>query len=404
MAGVDATAVADLPLLLSLLMLFVAAVVYSGTVNSWVSSFFPRTRSTCDSRTDDPTSHLEACAKELELSGDIKGAMQSLLSSHEGGSSRAVMLAHELSQRHPDSLPRWACPAKSQGREDESRHRTPTHAATSPATVERLDAADAVASIEALPPSLSQHTHHAHAKGDTACSEPFVGLVLDSSAIADGIDVSWSRTDPTSTRSPSMRVGAGDADGGGRSDPECFDNEATQLMKPKSRRQRSEPQIVRQGPACGEDDLRDGKTPWERGWRGPKGFKPPATSLSSSSSQSGHDRNAAAAAPAAAGDAGLPLSRRRIGGGVAALSQSSLRNFTVAQLNSFNGSVRAPAMRGGVLRAGKPRPIYVALRGKVYDVSAGRDLYGPVSLTSLYSGRSAACKLACVRVDGTVPT
>lgn len=44
---------------------------------------------------------LEKLAEELEAAGDLDGAMEALLASHDHGSSRAVTLAHELSQRHP---------------------------------------------------------------------------------------------------------------------------------------------------------------------------------------------------------------------------------------------------------------------------------------------------------------
>lgn len=68
------------------------------------------------------------------------------------------------------------------------------------------------------------------------------------------------------------------------------------------------------------------------------------------------------------------------GGGRGLAGEKAMRrNFTVLQLNTFDGSVPAPKVRGGEIKAGKARPIYIALRGEVYDASAGRNLYGPVS-------------------------
>ena len=91
------------------------------------------------------------------------------------------------------------------------------------------------------------------------------------------------------------------------------------------------------------------ETPWERGWQAPEEFAPPPESNKS-------------------------VSRPGVG------DLAGLRNFTVAQLNVFDGSIDKGVKRGGVVKAGKARPIYIALRGKVYDASTGRHLYGQVSV------------------------
>lgn len=108
----------------------------------------------------------------------------------------------------------------------------------------------------------------------------------------------------------------------------------------------------------------EGETPWERGWQGSEGFKPP----SSSRPAIGSPDSSAAKSP---GDVSIQYA-------------VELRNFTIAQLNVFNGGLPALLKRGGITR--KPRPIYIALRGNVYNASTGRDLYGPVRESKLKFG------------------
>lgn len=108
----------------------------------------------------------------------------------------------------------------------------------------------------------------------------------------------------------------------------------------------------------------EGETPWERGWQGSEGFQPP----SSSRPATGSAHSSSAKSP----------------GDVSIHYVVELRNFTIAQLNVFNGGLPALLKRGGVIR--KPRPIYIALRGNVYDASTGRDLYGLVSESKLTFG------------------
>lgn len=92
---------------------------------------------------------------------------------------------------------------------------------------------------------------------------------------------------------------------------------------------------------------KQGETPWERGWKGPEHFRPPSQESSTH-------------VPRADGEA------------------PSRRNFTIAQLNTFDGSYPVETTKH-VTKESSPRPIYIAVRGTVYDASAGRDLYGPVS-------------------------
>ncbi|XP_039131639.1 probable steroid-binding protein 3 [Dioscorea cayenensis subsp. rotundata] len=56
--------------------------------------------------------------------------------------------------------------------------------------------------------------------------------------------------------------------------------------------------------------------------------------------------------------------------------------FTAEQLQAFNGSDPVE------------KPIYVAIRGKVYDVTSGRNFYGPGGPYAVFAGREASRALA----------
>ncbi|CAM9613941.1 unnamed protein product, partial [Choristocarpus tenellus] len=62
------------------------------------------------------------------------------------------------------------------------------------------------------------------------------------------------------------------------------------------------------------------------------------------------------------------------------------RNFTLAQLQFFDGSEMP--QKGS--SPPEPRPIYIALKGIVYDASAGRELYGPRGKYSALAGCEAS--------------
>lgn len=60
--------------------------------------------------------------------------------------------------------------------------------------------------------------------------------------------------------------------------------------------------------------------------------------------------------------------------------------LTAAQLRAYDGTDAS-------------KPIYVAIRGKVFDVSAGRGFYGPGGDYALFAGREAARALAKMSKD-----
>ena len=61
------------------------------------------------------------------------------------------------------------------------------------------------------------------------------------------------------------------------------------------------------------------------------------------------------------------------------------RNFTPPELLAYNGS------SGG--------PVYLAVRGQVFDVSSGRNFYGPGGPYVNFAGRDASRGLACGSFD-----
>ncbi|GKV03112.1 hypothetical protein SLEP1_g15475 [Rubroshorea leprosula] len=70
--------------------------------------------------------------------------------------------------------------------------------------------------------------------------------------------------------------------------------------------------------------------------------------------------------------------------------------FTAQQLNQYNGSDAS-------------NPIYVAIKGRVFDVTAGKSFYGPGGPYAMFAGKDATRALAkmskneedvCASLDG----
>lgn len=218
-----------------------------------------------------PASQLAVRVKDCEDKGDVRGAMELLLAHHKAypTQSRAVELAHDLSQRYPDIFDKYGCPM-------------------------RVEAGQSPRSVE------------------DECNN------LLSSQGSTEEDTEPDRND--------------------RNEPDGSTEQSHDLSPLSSVEDLETPNQPKEGE----------QTPWERGWKGAEGFKPPASD-----------------------DTG-----RASDGSDESISQ---RNFTVSQLNTFDGE--RPRSRGR--RPGgeePPRPIYISIRGNVYDASSGRHLYGAVRI------------------------
>jgi membrane-associated progesterone receptor component len=66
------------------------------------------------------------------------------------------------------------------------------------------------------------------------------------------------------------------------------------------------------------------------------------------------------------------------------------RDFTPPQLQPYNGT--------------NNQPIYFAVRGRVFDVSSGRNFYGPNGPYANFAGRDASRGLACGSFDPSMLT
>lgn len=323
---------------------------------------------------------LELQARELEKAGDLDGALQSLKESHDRGSSRAVALAHDLYQRHPGgAFQTKGCPmGTSRFEQPDLVNTTATSATTAsaapddtdvpaPATATEVDlASSASTTAAAVAAVLPDEEHRASNLGG------------DPSKSTKQLQGSLSRAAQKAGTTPNDRDGedAGTAATGRESEAQAMARKETAAS------------VSRREAGAGARESSRTTSPWERGWQGPEGFKPPSYAATESTTV---NDNAAGTAVSQAKSS--PSSSRRMdagaqgsggdedqgGGEVLAAAAAAARNFTVSQLNTFDGGFPVPRRRGGEIRVGKPRPVYIALRGEVYDASAGRELYGPVS-------------------------
>ena len=67
------------------------------------------------------------------------------------------------------------------------------------------------------------------------------------------------------------------------------------------------------------------------------------------------------------------------------------RNFTLEQLRHFDGTV-CDKMR-------ENKAVYLALEGTVFDVTAGKDFYGPGGPYAMFAGRECGVALAKMSFD-----
>lgn len=71
--------------------------------------------------------------------------------------------------------------------------------------------------------------------------------------------------------------------------------------------------------------------------------------------------------------------------------QAPRRNFTAAQLKKFNGAFDE--------LLDEVRPVYLSLAGTVFDVTGGKDFYGPGGPYEIFAGRECGVALAKMSFD-----
>ena len=70
-----------------------------------------------------------------------------------------------------------------------------------------------------------------------------------------------------------------------------------------------------------------------------------------------------------------------------------MRNFTTKQLRHFDGGTNE--------NSDEPKPVYLSVGGTVFDVSKGRDFYGPGGAYEVFAGRECGVALATMSFDET---
>ena len=70
------------------------------------------------------------------------------------------------------------------------------------------------------------------------------------------------------------------------------------------------------------------------------------------------------------------------------------RNFTVKQLRHFDGTIDE--------KTEEAKPVYLSVGGTVFDVSSGRDFYGPGGPYEIFAGRECGVALATMSFDETL--
>ncbi|CAM9400875.1 unnamed protein product [Ectocarpus sp. 12 AP-2014] len=333
---------------------------------------------------------LEKRAEELEAAGDLDGAMEALLASHDQGSSKAVTLAHELSQRHPvGAFGANRCPLSVR-----SPRRKVGAGVEAGASADPEASSAAVADADAAAPAAISVVAPAPAAAVTSLTSEV--LADDNNDGARGVSEEHCERSPPSGEERTHLTLSGESASAAAAGPgsqAAAATTATGALEPGRR-------IDHGG---GEYTTPTTLLPWERGWQGREGFKPPPSP--SALADTGSTASRDAAGTAAAFGAGLSPSSssftetgvqgdNALDGGDAEATKLARRNFTVRQLNAFDGGCSAPRMRGGEARAGKQRPIYIALKGEVFDASAGRHLYGPEGEYSEFAGHDISRRVA----------
>lgn len=323
---------------------------------------------------DGDDEQLEMQVKKLETRGDLDGAAAFLLSAWtKKGSSRAVTLAHELSQRYPAQAFQMGCPLQQGKRVFDADADADVDAALMLMPEQENDAGDAIDNVDGDAVDDTTPATSAVSTGEAVAPNTGAGTGTTAPERVSGEDEEQRSTSAVQVLTTENSIG------------EVGDAIAVAEVAPSASRERSGDDERGGGsggdtpsptaPTTNTTTTTTTSTPWERGWQGPEGFKPPPSSSSSNPTSPPADLiSTSLSSPKreteAAEEGGLGIGREQ-----AVFS----RNFTVSQLNAFDGGAPAPVVRGGVNKAKKARPIYIALQGEVYDASAGKHLYGPVS-------------------------
>ncbi|CAM9368822.1 unnamed protein product [Scytosiphon promiscuus] len=288
---------------------------------------------------------LELRAEELEKAGDLEGALRALKESHDRGSPRAVTLAHDLYQRHPgDEFRTKGCPMGINGFGQAgglSAAASAAAARAAPAPGTDVPAASTCTAPEARLASAGVTAAAAAlpAEGDRA-SEPG----------GEPRKSTEERGSSSAARKDGTPYHGNGEDAGAAVEWARGENQATVTQKSAA----------------------------FRGWQGPEGFKPPRSAVTGSTTI-----NEIAAGTAAVQAESSPPSSRNVNAGAHGDG-----------LNAFDGGFPVPRRRGGEIKVGTPRPIYIALRGEVYDASAGSNLYGPGGEYSEFAGHDISRRVA----------
>ena len=296
---------------------------------------------------------LERDVHQLEAEGKLEDVMSKLLKSHSEGSSDAGILAHELAQRHPEALRARGCPV----------HQGKVVATTFSATESSDPALPPSQTRSSLPSGrLASAQRPGHA-APVSAADSNIPLAVDARAfeLRDWTTQQGQErgelTPAAADLSPdNNNVSRAELLAGQSLESETDEVEETNDDSDGFQNSTGAESFTPDNPVCPVPaatatggGAEGSETPWDRGWQASDDFEPPSEGK-------------------LPGDAEV--------GDMA----SELRNFTIAQLNPFDGGIEKGVERGGVVKAGKTRPIYIALRGWVYDASAGRHLYGPVSI------------------------